>query len=124
MKCSLNLLQTGKGQNPSHRSPAPTKKIHLESNHLVVGEAEPALLKQTLPCLCAHELYHHLQRLRPQVHARRVRKVLVDVLEGAGSPEHKMFRPNEFHKEIALDKLYIICTWNQAIFLNVACSQV
>ena len=50
-------------------------------------EAELGLLEQALPGLAAHQLHQHVQGLRPEVHGRRVREVLVDVLERAGGPE-------------------------------------
>ena len=43
--------------------------------HLQLG-----LLEEALARLRTHQVHHHLQRVRAQVHRRRVRKVLVNVL--------------------------------------------
>jgi hypothetical protein len=41
------------------------------------------------PHLATHELDHHLKGLGPQIHARRIREVLVNILEGSGRSAEK-----------------------------------
>jgi hypothetical protein len=41
------------------------------------------------PHLATHELDHHLKGLWPQVHARRICEVLVNILEGSGRSTEK-----------------------------------
>ncbi len=43
------------------------------------------------PHLATHELDHHLKGLWPQVHARRICEVLVDILEGPGRSAEKRY---------------------------------
>ena len=61
----------------------------FKSAYLALCERQPALGKEAFTRLSAHQLDHHLQGLRPKVHARRVGEVLVDILEGSGSPKIK-----------------------------------
>ena len=39
-----------------------------------------------------HQLHEHIQHIRSQIHARRVREILVDVSEGPGAPQKRIDR--------------------------------